>query len=127
MTIDQRSIDAIKASLVDGITEALTTSLVSGIEQAFSGIESALAGTQASLAGRFDQMTEAQRAQQVSIDPQAIGQLQDAVVRAVASIQMPYMPVSERTESKPSRYRVNNVVTDRSGNILSADINPLEN
>lgn len=83
----------------------LQASLIDGIEKAF--------------AGKLDEMKAEQK---LSIDPASIGELQNAVTSAVSKMPVPV----QQQQSKPVSYRISSIVTDREGNILSADINPIE-
>jgi hypothetical protein len=83
----------------------LQASLISGIEKAFEG-----------------KLDELKAEQKLSIDPASIGELQNAVTSAVSKMPVPV----QQQQAKPVSYRINQIVTDREGNILSADINPIE-
>ena len=85
--------------------ETLQASLINGIEKAFEG-----------------KLEDLKAEQKLSIDPTSISELQVAVTSAVSKMPVPV----QQQQAKPVSYRINQIVTDREGNILSADINPIE-
>ena len=87
----------------DSSIEALKQALVSEIEKIFTS--------------KFDEMKAEQK---ISIDPESMNELQGAVTSAVSK-----MPVPVQQQASAVSYRVDSIVTDREGNILSADIRPV--
>jgi hypothetical protein len=85
--------------------ETLQASLINGIEKAFEG-----------------KLDDLKAEQKLSIDPASISELQVAVTSAVSKMPVPV----QQQQAKPVSYRINSIVTDREGNILSADIHPIE-
>jgi hypothetical protein len=110
----KRNVDRVAKTIGDGgvpvpidqsSIDALKQALVADIEKIFTS--------------KFEEMKGERK---VSIDPASMSELQSAVTGAVSK-----MPVPVPQEAAPVTYRVDSIVTDREGNILSADIRPVTN
>jgi transcription antitermination factor NusG len=101
----KRNVDRVAKTIGDGgVPVPIDQSSIDALKQAL------VADIEKIFTSKFEEMKGERK---VSIDPASMSELQSAV------------PVPQ--EAAPVTYRVDSIVTDREGNILSADIRPVTN